>query len=142
MKKYYFAYGSNLNLDQMAHRCPTAKVVGAGILNGYKLVFNRVASIEPDTSQSVPVGIWEIDEYCEASLDLYEGYPRLYRKEKVSVRFDGQKIEGMIYIMNSTGKQPPNNTYFQTIQIGYRNIGLDEKYLSAAYIDSFKPDSD
>ena len=80
MKMIYFAYGSNLNLDQMAHRCPTAKVVGAGMLNGYKLIFNRVASIELDASQSVPVGIWEIGEYCEASLDLYEGYPRLYRK--------------------------------------------------------------
>ena len=140
MKKIYFAYGSNLNLDQMAHRCPTAKVVGAGMLNGYKLIFNRVASIELDASLSVPVGIWEIDEYCEASLDLYEGYPRLYRKEKVSVRFDGQEVEGMIYIMNSTGKKPPSNSYYQTIRTGYRDIGLDEKYLAAAYIDSFKPD--
>ena len=140
MKKIYFAYGSNLNLNQMAHRCPTAKVVGAGMLNGYKLIFNRVASIELDASQSVPVGIWEIDEYCEASLDLYEGYPRLYRKEKVYVRFDGQEVEGMIYIMNSTGKKPPSNSYYQTIRTGYRDIGLDGKYLAAAYIDSFKPD--
>lgn len=124
----------------MAHRCPTAKVVGAGMLNGYKLIFNRVASIELDAYQSVPVGIWEIDEYCEASLDLYEGYPRLYRKEKVSVRFDGQEVEGMIYIMNSTGKKPSSNSYYQTIRTGYRDIGLDEKYLAAAYIDSFKPD--
>jgi len=27
--KLYIAYGSNLNLPQMAHRCPSAKVVGA-----------------------------------------------------------------------------------------------------------------
>ena len=27
--KLYIAYGSNLNLPQMAGRCPTAKVVGA-----------------------------------------------------------------------------------------------------------------
>ena len=24
---YYFAYGSNMNLDQMAYRCPAASVV-------------------------------------------------------------------------------------------------------------------
>jgi len=27
--KLYIAYGSNLNLTQMAKRCPTAKVLGA-----------------------------------------------------------------------------------------------------------------
>ena len=28
----YIAYGSNLNLRQMARRCPTAKVVGTALL--------------------------------------------------------------------------------------------------------------
>lgn len=32
LKKYYLAYGSNLNLEHMAHRCPNAKVVGTTIL--------------------------------------------------------------------------------------------------------------
>ena len=27
--RLYIAYGSNLNLEQMKHRCPTAEVVGA-----------------------------------------------------------------------------------------------------------------
>lgn len=26
-EKYYFAYGSNMNLEQMAYRCPSAEVV-------------------------------------------------------------------------------------------------------------------
>ena len=26
--KLYIAYGSNLNLSQMKHRCPTARVIG------------------------------------------------------------------------------------------------------------------
>ena len=29
-KKEYFAYGSNLNFEQMAYRCPEATVVGRG----------------------------------------------------------------------------------------------------------------
>ena len=37
--KYYIAYGSNLNLEQMARRCPTAKVVGSTIFKNYRLVF-------------------------------------------------------------------------------------------------------
>lgn len=39
-KKYYFAYGSNCNLDQMAFRCPKATVVGPVTLRNYRLTFN------------------------------------------------------------------------------------------------------
>ena len=28
MKEYYLAYGSNLNLEEMKFRCPTAKAIG------------------------------------------------------------------------------------------------------------------
>jgi hypothetical protein len=37
--KLYIAYGSNLNLTQMAKRCPTAKVLGASEIKDYALVF-------------------------------------------------------------------------------------------------------
>lgn len=36
---YYFAYGSNMNLDQMAYRCPAASVVENVKLEGYRLIF-------------------------------------------------------------------------------------------------------
>ena len=35
----YIAYGSNLNLPQMAFRCPTAKVVGASEIESCELLF-------------------------------------------------------------------------------------------------------
>ena len=40
-RKEYFAYGSNLNFDQMAYRCPEATVVGTAKLDGYELAFRR-----------------------------------------------------------------------------------------------------
>ena len=40
----YFAYGSNINLDQMAYRCPAAQVVGPVVLEGYELLFRGNAS--------------------------------------------------------------------------------------------------
>ena len=52
-ERLYFAYGSNINLEQMAVRCPAAQVVGPAVLDGYELLFrgNRrgtgVATIEP-----------------------------------------------------------------------------------------------
>ena len=39
MKKYYLAYGSNLNVRQMALRCPTAKPVGTAVIKDYELLF-------------------------------------------------------------------------------------------------------
>ena len=45
------AYGSNMNLEQMADRCRTAEVVGKGILKNYELLFRgarhgAVATVE------------------------------------------------------------------------------------------------
>ena len=37
-RKEYFAYGSNLNFEQMAYRCPEATVVGTAKLDGYEPV--------------------------------------------------------------------------------------------------------
>ena len=39
MKKYYIAYGSNLNVQQMKFRCPGAKVVGISVIKGYELLY-------------------------------------------------------------------------------------------------------
>lgn len=35
----YFAYGSNINLEQMEHRCPDALLVGPVTLQNYELQF-------------------------------------------------------------------------------------------------------
>ena len=50
--RLYMAYGSNMNLEQMADRCRTAEVVGKGILKNYELLFRgarhgAVATVEP-----------------------------------------------------------------------------------------------
>lgn len=135
MKKLYVAYGSNLNLEQMAFRCPSAEVFGKGVIKGYKLVFNGVASIEPCEGGEVPVGVWVIDDICEKSLDRYEGYPRLYRKEVIDVyMYDGSKINGMVYIMNHGKRSLPSKAYYDIIAKGYEEIGLDKKFLKEALI--------
>lgn len=45
-KTLYFAYGSNLNLDQMARRCPDAEPVGRVRLDGYRLAFRRTVDVQ------------------------------------------------------------------------------------------------
>lgn len=83
--KYYVAYGSNLSVDQMAHRCPDATIVGTGVLKDWELVFRVHATIEPRPGCTVPVLVWAISERDEARLDRYEGYPRYYVKKYLSV---------------------------------------------------------
>lgn len=36
MRQFYFAYGSNMHLQQMATRCPESSVYAIGILHNYK----------------------------------------------------------------------------------------------------------
>ena len=59
-KRYYIAYGSNLNIPQMRMRCPGARIIGTSVIEGYRLLFkgSRTGSyltIEPQEGASVPV---------------------------------------------------------------------------------------
>lgn len=134
----YLAYGSNLNLKQMATRCPTAKVVGTALLKDYQLTFRVVATVEKQVGSMVPVGIWEIDDKAEKALDRYEGYPELYRKEYLTVNCNGVDLECLIYIMNHHKPKLPYIHYYEAIQQGYRDVGLDESFLIQALEDTEK----
>lgn len=128
---FYIAYGSNLNKEQMRYRCPTAKVVGNGYVVDYELIFRLYATIEKSKGKRVPVTIWEIDEACEASLDRYEGCPRFYRKEIVSVEVSGKLYDAMVYIMNEDVRpyQVPTESYYKVVLQGYVDMGLEIEYL-------------
>ena len=137
MKKY-IAYGSNLNLEQMSMRCPTAKVVGTTLLKDYQLTFRNVATIEPKVGSVVPVAVWEIDEISERALDRYEGYPRLYRKEYLDIELNGKKEKALVYIMNIGEPAYPGRGYYDVILQGYYDVGLDTAYLEDAIKDTYK----
>lgn len=128
---FYLAYGSNLNVEQMAYRCPGAEIIGTSTLEDYELVFRRgVLAIEPKPGSSVPVGVWAIDIYDEAALDVYEGYPRFYRKEYKLVEVDGEMVSALVYVMNpGRAISPPSTTYFKTCIRGYRDFGFSTKPL-------------
>lgn len=144
-EKLYIAYGSNLNLPQMARRCPTAKVVGKSLLRGWRLVFrgspsSAVATVERMPRHSVPVLVWRLQPADEQALDAYEGWPRLYRKETIRLTLKGRRVYAMIYIMNETGHPygRPNYLYLNTIREGYQTSGFDQKILFTAVADSIK----
>ena len=141
--RLYFAYGSNINLDQMAHRCPNAQVVGPVVLQDYKLLFrgndrgNGVATIKPHKGRKVYGLLWKITPDCERSLDVYEGFPRLYDKQDVTVRdSDGREFTVMAYVMTDTCKcrdpAVPSIFYYNGIRTGFLQNGLPVKALDQA----------
>ena len=96
----YIAYGSNMVQEQMAFRCPDARLIGTGYIAGARLEFYLHATVEKtgDQRNRVPVAVWEINDRDERSLDRYEGYPSYYIKERWPVHIsDGSQIEGMAY---------------------------------------------
>lgn len=135
--KLYFAYGSNMNLKQMAYRCPKAQVLGRAVLTDYSLIFrgnskgNGVASIQPEKGARVEGVLWAVTPLCQASLDLYEGYPHLYGKEEISVHIDGKRKAGVeVYVMTEPYQsQPamPSWYYLQEILNGCRDNGISEE---------------
>ena len=135
-KQLYIAYGSNINLEQMAYRCPHSKVVGTAEIKDFELEFRGVATIVPNKGTSVPVLIWELDERDLPNLNRYEGYPRLYRQEKMSFELNGKSCKGMAYLMNYGELSPPSQMYYNTILQGSRENGLDESYLIPALENS------
>ena len=131
MKELYFAYGSNLNLGQMAVRCAQAGVVGKAVLEGYKLAFRRgVLTILPKEGGRVNGLLWRVNAWDELTLDRYEGYPHLYTKELLPVQTDSGPQNVVAYVMAAPyceRVQPPTSTYLQTVLDleGYRMAGFD-----------------
>ncbi|MDE6666350.1 MAG: gamma-glutamylcyclotransferase, partial [Ruminococcus sp.] len=90
MKKYYLAYGSNLNVEQMKHRCSDAKPIGTAWIHGYQLLFKgsktgSYLTIEKAEKSKVPGAVVEVSAADARRLDLYEGYPNFYYKKEMEL---------------------------------------------------------
>ena len=147
-KRYYIAYGSNLNVEQMRHRCPEARVVGTATLEGWTLLFKgsktgSYLTIEPKESSSVPVAVWEVSERDELHLDHYEGYPNFYYKKELTVCIKGIRTgklrnrRAFVYIMHEDRPLgQPSEYYLNACARGYYFFDFDVNRLIQAVYDS------
>lgn len=143
--RYYVAYGSNLNLEQMAVRCPGAKAIGTSLIENYRLLFKgsgtgAYLTIEPADGFKVPVAVWAVTAEDEARLDIYEGFPDFYYKTPITLDvtdFKSNKVKRLsafVYIMHEERSLGiPSVEYLQTCAEGYRDFGFDSSYLRDAY---------
>ena len=145
MKRYYLAYGSNLNIAQMQFRCPDAKIVGTAVIPDYELLFKgsltgAYLTIEPKQGAQVPVGVWEVSLADELRLDRYEGVPSFYYKKEMRILITDirtgkvRQRDAFVYIMHEDRKLGvPTDMYVRTCIEGYRDFGFDTAFLLAAY---------
>ena len=145
MKRYYLAYGSNLNIAQMQFRCPEATVVGTAVIPDYELLFKgsltgAYLTIEPKQGSQVPVGVWEVSLTDEFRLDRYEGFPSFYYKKEIRIPVADirtgktRQRDAFVYIMHEDRKLGvPTDMYVRTCIEGYRDFGFDTDFLLAAY---------
>lgn len=132
MSKYYLAYGSNLNTRQMAHRCPTAVVVGTAVIKDYRLKFKgsytgSYLTIEKEKGYEVPVAVWKVEDEDEHYLDCYEGYPNFYYKKEMEIDFISIKR-----------KLPHHAKAFVYIMHEDRNLGVPVKYYVETCLEGYK----
>lgn len=107
----YFAYGANLNPDNMAWRCPAAQPRGTFVLQDWQLRFYNHATIERKPGAHVGGVLWQITAECEASLDAFEGFPHYYTK-RTWIQ-DG--IQFFFYEMTDPKSGQPSVNYVQDI---------------------------
>ena len=128
---YYISYGSNLNISMMKKRCPNSTPIfelnsnKINKIENYKLIFNKYANIKYEKKSFLPIGLWKITKSCEKNLDLYEGFPTVYKKKYVQIG----SIIAMIYFMNNLNIKDPPKSYFKEVVRGYKDFNLDLDYL-------------
>ena len=127
-KRYYIAYGSNLNIRQMRMRCPSARIIGTSEIPDYELLFKgsktgSYLTIEPK--------------------DRYEGYPSFYYKTEMTLPIKGirsgkvRNRKCFVYIMHEDRPLGiPSGYYVATCLEGYDSFEFDERYLYDAIENS------
>ena len=148
---FYFAYGSNLDPDQMQQRCPGHSVVGLAELRDHRLVFpltshdwgGGVASVGVAHGSSVWGMVYELTEADLVALDRYEGFVgpenqhNVYDRESASVQLvradDGsfaRRLRVWIYLARPANPSPPSRRYLEAVVRGARHHRLPEEYLA------------
>lgn len=144
----YFAYGSNLDFDQMRSRCPSAQFVAIARLPGYRLAFTRnspkrgcgVADVVEDPGQCVWGAVYYIAEVDLGRLDKHEGFrpgrpisENAYNREERHVWRAGDRDEPLLvrlYIANPENNPPlPSAAYRRQIVKGAESWGLPPDYV-------------
>jgi len=141
-----FAYGSNMNWDQMRERCPSSRFVGIAVLRDHKLAFTReaakrrcgVADVVAEDGAQVWGVVYEITDLDVGKLDASEGFrpgrdKNSYYRRECLVLLDGEDQRPLTVSAYFADPQPnpplPNAAYKNLILSGARHWHLPEEYI-------------
>lgn len=140
-KFYYFAYGSNMLIERLKERCPSAKFITQAYVCGYDLSFNKRSKdcsgkatiIENKKTNDKLYGVvFEIEKVDLYALDEAEG-PGYERKDNFIVvkMKDDQEIEVTTYFAKQgaiSEKLRPYSWYKQLVLSGAIQAKLPHTY--------------
>lgn len=148
---FYFAFGSNLDPDQIRERCPAHRTVGLAALHDYRLIFPLYserwggggASVQLHHGDIVWGVVYDLTEEDLAALDGFEGYRgpgdqhNIYERQVVTVELtrpdDGsvpRRLRAFAYMAHFSNPSPPTRRYLDTILRGARHHRLPEEYVA------------
>jgi gamma-glutamylcyclotransferase (GGCT)/AIG2-like uncharacterized protein YtfP len=132
----YFAYGSNLDVEQMEARCPGSRPLVRARLDDHRLAFTHLskkwgggaADIVPEQGSSVWGALYEIDREHLERLDRFEGgYDSLVVRVGSE---EGTPYSARTYTVRVKGEFSPTEEYLQKMLRWGSRWGLPERYLS------------
>jgi gamma-glutamylcyclotransferase (GGCT)/AIG2-like uncharacterized protein YtfP len=143
---YYFAYGSNLSLDQMTTRCRNPVIAGPGVLKNYRLGFTvsssgwgcGVADIVPAEGKEVWGLIYRLEEQDLRALDRYEGHPNFYKRVALEV-LDSERnliIATSYEVVKKEDFHPPSSEYLGIIKDAAEKYSFPFEYIR--FLDSIR----
>lgn len=136
----YFAYGSNLCVQQMARRCPGACDPRPAVLPDHDWLINQrgVATVEPSTGARVHGVLWHVTDTDLATLDSAEGVPVRYRRDRLTVQLGDGAAEAWVYIDHRVEPGPPRPGYLERIIDGALHHGLPQRWIG--FLQRWDPD--
>ncbi|MBI2359279.1 MAG: gamma-glutamylcyclotransferase [Deltaproteobacteria bacterium] len=142
----YFAYGSNMDWEQMKRRCPSVKFISVARLKDYRFAIARTsysrgcgsAGVIPEPGACAWGVVYDIEEKDFGALDAAEDYApgrekNSYTRREGTVYADG--AEGKNFLVElyfpETEQNPPlpNPEYKRLIVGGATQWGLPQDYI-------------
>jgi gamma-glutamylcyclotransferase (GGCT)/AIG2-like uncharacterized protein YtfP len=115
----YFAYGTNMDAEQMGCRCPDALCRGPAVLRGWRFCVNSrgVATVAPEAASEVWGIRWDVTSEDLASLDYYEGVTYgTYTRRVVTIRDEaGSRLEAIVYVAAVDDPGTPRTDYMDVV---------------------------
>ena len=128
----------------MNRRCPQNKLVGLGILRGWKwFIYNRgYANIIESPKDLVYGLVYEVSPTDEANLDKIEGVPRqIYTKYTKEIELqsgdheEGSVVRALVYIDKNVEEGKTREEYIHRMNMGINDAA--ERGMPEWYIDKY-----